>query len=167
MGGWEKQVDVNSEGDAIYSRRVAELSKCQPEALCVCLVRFPGVCLSHARTRVYVHKAKSRLAASARPGTCMEVKKRQRTKRPFPVTNRPGRTEIGCSRPAREREREDRDTEVRVNSQGKNTGQGTYPGGTRHEICRESLKHFFPRVSPLPIFLNVSAEIRRDGVGFP
>lgn len=156
---------MNSEGDAIYSRRVAELSKCQPEALCVCLVRFPGVCLSHARTRVYVHKAKSRLAASARPGTCMEVKKRQRTKRPFPVTNRPGRTEIGCSRPARERERIGIRRYVLIH-RGKIPDR-TYPGGTRHEICRESLKHFFPRVSPLPIFLNVSAEIRRDGVGFP
>jgi len=44
---------VNSEGDAIYSGRVAELSKCQPEALCVCLVRFPRVCLSHATYCTY------------------------------------------------------------------------------------------------------------------
>lgn len=86
-------------------------------------------------------------------------------KRPFPVTDRPDTTEIGC-----------------CYSVGGNGGEvsrryvlihkgeipdRTSPGGTRDEICLESASHFFPRVSPLPIFLSVFAEIRRDGVGFP
>lgn len=83
------QIDVSGEGDAIYSQWVTELSKCQPEALCVCLVCFPSVCLPCAHVsyvpaylRVYVRacmyfqnaKSLSRYPSAAADGHQEETK---------------------------------------------------------------------------------------------
>lgn len=66
---------------AIYSRRVAELSERQAEALCVCPVRFLRVWLSHTCPR----------------NEDTEKRQKKNTKAPFPVTDRPDTMEIGCS----------------------------------------------------------------------
>jgi len=154
---------VNSEGDAIYSRRVAELSKCQPEALCVCFVRFPRVCLSRARTYtyvftrtyVYIHKMKGRFPTSVQPATCTEVKKRQRAKRPFPVTDRPDTTEIGCFCLVVGRGREK--AKARVNSQGRNIGQDISRGNPSRNMSRVLETFLSVRVSPLLLLFPTSS----------
>lgn len=155
-GGRKEQVDVNSEGDAIYSRRVAELSKCQAEALCVCLVRFPGVCLSHTRTytrthahvRVCMCSRNERLLSrfGVRPARPPRVRRLRKDKETSVSGNgSPGYDGNWLLLFSGWCRRRGLEPAVRVNSQGRNTGQGA---------SRENPSRNMSRVRE--VFLSVS-----------
>lgn len=139
---------MNSEGGAIYSRRVAELSKCQPEALCVCLVRFPGVCFSHARTCLYIcmcvysqnEKPLSRVSSA---GHVYEGQEKTKDETSVSGNGSPG-YDGNWLLLSSERKG---GRSVRVNSRGRNTGWDVSRGNSSRNMSRV-LEAFLSRVFP-------------------